>query len=90
MLYHINYRYMDDVSEAMTIETETYINEQAWRDAMKRRATRPSTGWKMLSNSRLNLTIEWSDALDVPKPPVNMTQREFIDLLATERNINIT
>ncbi len=79
----------------MTTEIQTYPNEQSWRDDMKRGSVRTSTGWKMLSNSKDNLSITWNN--DPPPPPTaeeikikelkdklkddTMTHKELLELL---------
>ena len=79
----------------MTTETETYPDEQSWRDAMKRGATRHSTGWRTKSNSKTKLEIIWTN--DPPQPPTaeeirkeelkvklkddTMTHKELLEIL---------
>jgi len=74
----------------MTEETQSYPDEQAWRDAMKRGATRPSTGWRAISNSRDRLEITWNN--DPPPPPTPLrplTLPAFVDELAAEHGVEI-
>lgn len=70
----------------MTTDTITYPDETSWRDALDN----GRRNWKILTNSRLALKITWNNDPPVIIPPKNMTQRAFIDLLAAERNVNIT
>ncbi len=69
----------------MTTETITYPDLTTWRTALDGRR-----GWKANTNSRSKLEITWNNDPFVPKPPTDMTQRTFIDMLAEERNIRIT
>jgi len=74
----------------MTTETETYPNETAWHNTMKRGSLRPSTGWRMLSNSKDRLEITWSNDPPPPPPPKRqLTQRAFLDELAEQQGVEI-
>jgi len=74
----------------MTTETETYPNEQAWRDAMKRNSSRHVTGWRPILNSKNTLTITWTNNPDPPPPPKRqLTQRDFIKELAEQNGVEI-
>ena len=79
----------------MTTEIQTYPDETAWRDAMKRGSNRHLTGWHMIGNSKDRLEITWNN--DPPPPPTveeikikelkdklkddTMTHKELLELL---------
>ncbi len=77
----------------MVTEIDNYPNEQAMKAAKNRGGFRHAQGWRPLhTNNNLDgtWTIHWNNDPSPPPPPKrNLTQSQFLDELADERNINI-
>ena len=76
----------------MVTEIENYPNEKAMKVAKLRTAQRHIDKWRPIQTNKIDngYEIVWSnDPPTPPKPPRSLTQRAFIEELATERNIRL-
>jgi len=73
----------------MTQQTENYPNMESRDAALKRSAPRHTNGWRALHVLDDPISIVWDNTITPPKPFTNMTQKEFIEMLAKQRRINL-
>jgi len=71
----------------MTIENETYANAEDVRKAKLRTAPRHLAKWRPIHTT--GLTITWTNDPDIPTPKKRLTQRQFIEQLALDANVEL-